>query len=217
MDPITAGIVAGGVGVAGTLLTNQQSVDAANKQMKFQEKMSSTAHQREVEDLRKAGLNPILSALGAGSSTPAGAQPNISDVGPQASKAAEIALQKRAQDMAFQKTGAEIGNIQADTLNKTATANLIREQTASTAKDVSLKDAQTKKISTMLEHELKKAQAEGRWAEANQIMGLIQAGASTASDVIGLGLTGLGKKALQKSIEGATKKPGYNQKNYKLP
>lgn len=49
------------------------NADQAQKQMDFQKDMSSTAHQREVADLRLAGLNPILSVNRSGASTPAGA------------------------------------------------------------------------------------------------------------------------------------------------
>ncbi|AXH76410.1 MAG: DNA pilot protein [Microviridae sp.] len=52
--------------------TNAINVAEAQKNREFQERLSSTAHQREIIDLTKAGLNPILSATRGGSSTPTG-------------------------------------------------------------------------------------------------------------------------------------------------
>lgn len=72
-DVVMGGLVSGGLSLLGGLLGNDASARQAQGNRDFQERMSETSHQREVEDLRAAGLNPILSGTGgAGASTPGG-------------------------------------------------------------------------------------------------------------------------------------------------
>lgn len=52
---------------------NAWSAQMAANNMQFQMDMANTAHQREVQDLKAAGLNPILSAHGNGAPVGSGA------------------------------------------------------------------------------------------------------------------------------------------------
>lgn len=63
--------------IENSIAMNYNSAEALADR-KWQEHMSSTAYQRAVEDMKKAGLNPILAFANGGASTPGGSAGTIS-------------------------------------------------------------------------------------------------------------------------------------------
>lgn len=85
-------LIAGGLNYAGNRSVNKANREIAREQMAFQERMSSTAYQRAMKDMREAGLNPILAHSQGGATTPAGASiPSQNELSGVSNSAIEVA------------------------------------------------------------------------------------------------------------------------------
>lgn len=105
------------------------SAGQAQKQMDFQERMAGSAHQREVADLKAAGLNPLLS-VNSGAPSPGGAMGSGS-VAPVVPELGAISASvKDAMRMwnEYRSTDAQVELSKANTIKTGVDTDLLRKR-----------------------------------------------------------------------------------------
>jgi hypothetical protein len=205
---LLGGLVGGGLSMIGAQQQNTAASNAADKQMAFQQNMSNTAHQREVTDLKAAGLNPILSGMGgSGASTPMGAmapvQNTMSGLGQSiVNSSSSAAAAKRNRDAIDSQT------------NKNNTDNILtnaQKILTDTKNQQATHDARSAKANANVDEinaQIRQAQlpAELKWAPWKPAIDAVGKLTGTATEALGGGY--LMKKLLQ-GVPGAG--PGMGQ------
>jgi len=90
-------IIGGAAALGGSIIGSAMNVREARANRRWQERMANTAHQREVADMLKAGINPMARNLG-GAPTPAGDRGEVdTSAGSKAVQSALAVKQMEAQ------------------------------------------------------------------------------------------------------------------------
>lgn len=176
---IAGALIGGSAAAKAQKRANETNVALQRENQAWEERMSSTSWQRGVQDMEKAGINPMLAISQGGASTPGSSAATVqstgeqwSDIGKHVGSAAGIALQRKMMqkqleqlDANIQKTLSEgeavratIPGLNAESAAKStstrdimeAQARKLQEEIKSILKDQELKDLDIKQKQELL-------------------------------------------------------------------
>ena len=120
-------LIGGALGLLGAERANDARADESAANRDFQERMSNTAYQRGMADMRAAGLNPMLAYSQGGASVPAGSMAQFENTGSAAAAGFANVMNAQAADVSSGAsaqqavTAAKIGDASIDKIKQEVT------------------------------------------------------------------------------------------------
>lgn len=96
-----------GVGILGQYMQNQANSAQVLQQENYQTQMSDTAYQRQVTDMKAAGLNPMFAIGSGGASSPAGSVAQQGNLGQAAISGAQAGQQAAQTQQSMQNAATQ--------------------------------------------------------------------------------------------------------------
>lgn len=118
LAPIIGAAIGGGASLLGGMMQNSAAKAASREQMEFQERSARHSYQWAMEDMGKAGLNPILAYKQGGAGTLSGSTYTPQNIGAAAATGATAGAGVASSAIQASRNQAELANIAADTALK---------------------------------------------------------------------------------------------------